>query len=58
MKLFYYLNPFSDKKEDESELTDSEWESDNEDEVAYKMVFVVNCQLGMGAGKIASQVSF
>ena len=36
---------------------DSESDSSDDSKTLYKMVFVVNCNLGMGAGKIASQVS-
>ncbi|XP_066944652.1 probable peptidyl-tRNA hydrolase 2 [Macrobrachium rosenbergii] len=42
----------------DNESADSdEWEDfDEEDEVCYKMVFVVNTELNMGVGKVASQV--
>ncbi|KAB7506185.1 Peptidyl-tRNA hydrolase [Armadillidium nasatum] len=40
---------------DASSDCSNDWE-DCEDEVGYKMVFVVNSEHGMGSGKIASQV--
>lgn len=42
-------------------LESEEWEDceeeDDDDETYYKMVFVVNTELGMGVGKVAAQVS-
>lgn len=37
-------------------LDDDSIDVSEEDEVCYKMVFVVNSSLGMGIGKIAAQV--
>ena len=48
-------------KEEEGE-EEEEWEEGEEEMIPdsydgpYKMVFVVNCELGMGVGKIAAQV--
>ncbi|XP_071519148.1 probable peptidyl-tRNA hydrolase 2 [Panulirus ornatus] len=47
---------------DHGSLESEEWEDceeeDDDDETYYKMVFVVNTELGMGVGKVAAQVSF
>lgn len=32
-------------------------EEEEEEDIYYKMVFVVNMELGMGVGKVAAQVS-
>lgn len=45
---------------DHGSLESEEWEDceeeDDDDETYYKMVFVVNTELGMGVGKVAAQV--
>ncbi|XP_064083575.1 probable peptidyl-tRNA hydrolase 2 isoform X2 [Macrobrachium nipponense] len=42
---------------DNDSADSDEWEDfDEEDDVCYKMVFVVNTELNMGVGKVASQV--
>lgn len=45
------------QKKDKNERQDSEESDEAEPMLNYKMVFVVNTALGMGVGKIASQVA-